>query len=237
MKKKILDMRKILLEIKIGMFIVGALFLIFIAALSIQEVSFMKGSYIIKVDFSFAEGLKSSSPVRFCGVNVGEVKRIEIQKYDLEPTVRVYAKIKREIKIPRNSSLFINSLSLFGEKYLEIIPPEKIDGFMIEGETISGISPVPLFTVMSSFHETMTDLNKFINEADFQDSLKNIVNNVESLTSDLSDILGEVKNKEGNLGRFIYDDSLYQKTEEFIEDIKQNPWKLLHKPKDKKKCK
>jgi len=237
MKKKILEVRKILREIKIGIFILIAVGLVFLAALSIQDVSFMKGSYIIKIDFSFAEGLRSASPVRFCGVNVGEVTKVEIQKYDLDPTVRVYAKIKREIKIPRNSEVFINSLSLFGEKYLEIIPPEKIEGFMIEEETVAGISAVPLFTVMSSFHKTMTDLNKFINEADFQDSLKNIVGNVEGLTGDLYDILEVVKSKEGNLGRFIYDDSIYQKTEEFIEDLKQHPWKLLHKPKEKKKRK
>jgi len=31
----------------------------------------------------------------------------------------------------------------------------------------------------------------------------------------------------------LSDDSLYTKTEEFLEDLKANPWKLLYKPKNK----
>jgi hypothetical protein len=37
------------------------------------------------------------------------------------------------------------------------------------------------------------------------------------------------------VGKLFYDDSLYQETEEFIADIKKNPWKLLYKPKDRRK--
>lgn len=235
MKKSVLNVSKILLEIKIGVFILGAILLIFIAALAIREVSFMKGSYILRVSFTFAEGLKPTSPVRFCGVNVGEIKKVKVVKYNTKPTVCVYAKIQREIKIPVHSQVFINSLSLFGEKYLEIIPPEKIEGFLKENDTIEGVSPVPLFNIMVSFHKTMTDLNNFIKEAELQESLKDIVFNVKGVTSDLHGILGQIKSKEGNLGRFIYDDSLYQITEEFIQDIKVHPWKLLYRPKEKKR--
>ncbi len=230
-----LDVRKLLLEIKIGVFILGAAALVFVAALSIREISFMEGSYIIKVDFNFAEGLKSSSPVRFCGVNVGEVKRVEVIKTAASPTVYVYAKIQRSVQIPSNSRFLINSLSLFGEKYLEIIPPEEVDGYIKENEVVEGISPVPLFNVMASFHKTMQELDAFVNEDEFKESIKEIVLNIKGVTGDLHAILQEIKSQEGNLGRFIYDDSLYQKTEEFIEDIKQNPWKLLYKPK-KRRC-
>jgi hypothetical protein len=44
----------------------------------------------------------------------------------------------------------------------------------------------------------------------------------------------DIRDKKGTVGKLFYDDSLYTKTEEFIEELKQHPWKLLHKPKGAK---
>ena len=79
MRRKVLGIRRYLLEIKVGVFMLGAIVIVFIAAVSIREVSFLGGSYLLKAKFNFTEGLKSSSPVRFCGVDVGEIKRLEVR--------------------------------------------------------------------------------------------------------------------------------------------------------------
>ena len=67
-----------------------------------------------------------------------------------------------------------------------------------------------------------------------KESFANTITNIEKISADVRDLVEDVKNKKGTLGKFFYDDSLYTKTEEFIDDLKQNPWKLLHKPKDAK---
>jgi phospholipid/cholesterol/gamma-HCH transport system substrate-binding protein len=222
----------------------GAIVIVFIAAVSIREVSFLGGSYLLKAKFNFTEGLKSSSPVRFCGVDVGEIKRLEVRgnEENNSPIVYVYIKIAKNVKIPKDSQFFINSLSLFGEKYLEIIPPKKVEGFLNEGAEVQGMPAVPLFEIMSAFHKTMAQVDTFIKDAEMGDSLKNIVlnvkgvtENVERATDDFKIIMHGVKQGEGTLGRFLYDDSVYTKTEELIDELKANPWKLLHKPKKTRK--
>jgi phospholipid/cholesterol/gamma-HCH transport system substrate-binding protein len=233
MKKRGLNIRKHLVEIKVGIFLIGAIFLLFIAAVSIKEVSFLRGSYILKIKFDFAEGLKPASPVRFCGVDVGEIKKVEVKESNRKLLVYVHAKIERGIRIPKGSKFFINSLSLFGEKYLEIIPPQIVSTYLREEEVVEGESGVPLFNIMSSFHKTMVKVDDFIKETKLQESLKDIVLNIKDVSRDFRDILEGIKNKEGTLGMFIYDDALYIEAKEFMEDLKLHPWKLLYKPKEK----
>jgi ABC-type transporter Mla subunit MlaD len=200
-----------------------------------REFTFFKKTQVLIVKFDFAEGLRPSSPVRFCGVDVGEVKDVEVRRKDGEqPVVYVHIKISGDSHIPRNSSFFINGLSLFGEKYLEIMPPINPEGYLQEGDVVEGYSPTPLFYVTNNLHKTMTEVNEFLKDGKIKQSFENTINNVEKISEDVRQLIEDVRNKKGTVGKLFYDDSLYIKTEEFIEDLKENPWKLLHKPRGAK---
>lgn len=229
------NVKKYFAEMKVGAFFIGAIVLLLIALVSMRSFNFLKQKNDYKIKFNFSEGLRSSSPVRFCGVDVGEVKHVEVkQEDDLQPFVYVHVMIDNDARIPKNSYFFINSLSLFGEKYLEIVPPAKPDGYLKAGDMVEGISPTPLFNVLTNFNKTMEEVNEFVRDGKIKTSLLNTVCNIEAVSADIRELVGSVKNKKGTLGRLFYDDSLYTKTEELVDELKANPWKLLHKPKGDK---
>ena len=66
------------LELKVGLFIGIAIFLMFLIVFSIKDVSLMGKGYEINVIFDYVNGVTDDSPVRLAGVNVGEVKSIEL---------------------------------------------------------------------------------------------------------------------------------------------------------------
>jgi phospholipid/cholesterol/gamma-HCH transport system substrate-binding protein len=235
MPKNIWDRRRRLTYVKVGSFFLVAIILAFITITSLREVHVFRGSYRVIVKFTFAEGLRPSSPVRFCGVDVGEVERVIIKRQDGKPLVYVYAKIQNGVDIPKDSYFFVNSLSLFGEKYLEITPPPLVAGYISADTEVEGVSPIPLFNVFATFTKTMKEINEFIKEGEIKTSFENILSNVEDISIEVKGLLEDVKNKEGTIGRLFYDDSLYRTTEEFILELKENPWKLLHKPKEKRR--
>ena len=226
------DKKKSFAYIKLGSFFLIAFGLFFITLLSMRDVNIFKGSYVIIVKFDFSEGLRPSSPIRFCGVDVGEVKKVVIKEEENKPKVYVYAKIEKGVRIPKSSYFFINSLSLFGEKYLEINPPEETIAYINEGDIIEGISPIPLFGLFATFNKTMKEVEQFVREGKITTSFENILLNIEDISLDIKGLVRDMKNKQGTIGRLLYDDSLYQTTEEFITDLKEHPWKLLHKPKE-----
>ena len=231
------DRKKSFAYIKLGSFFLVAFGLFFLTLLSMREVNVFKGSYVITVKFDFSEGLRPSSPIRFCGVDVGEVKKVMIKEEKGKPKVYVHAKIEKGVKIPEGSYFFINSLSLFGEKYLEINPPEESTDYIHEGDTIEGISPIPLFGLFATFNQTMKEIEQFVKEGKIKTSFENILLNIEDISLDIKGLVKDMKNKQGTIGRLLYDDSLYQTTEEFLGDLKEHPWKLLHKPKETRKKK
>ena len=147
----------------------------------------------------------------------------------------MYAKIQNGVNIPEGSYFFINSLSLFGEKYLEIAPPLLATAYIKKGDVIEGVSPIPLFNVVVSFTKTMEGVKEFVKEGKIKTSLENTLLNMEEITLNIKGLVEDVKNKNGTVGRLLYDDSLYRTTEEFLQDLKAHPWKLLHKPKGARK--
>ncbi len=235
MDKNLWETKKRLSYIKIGVFFLAGLSLLFITLISIKDFSLFKPGYKIKVIFDFAEGMKRASPVRFCGVDVGEVQGVAILNSVGGPRIQAEVNIREKIKIPQGSYFFINSLSLFGEKYLEITPPEQFSGYIKEGETVQGVSPIPLFRLFSSFNKTMDELRTFVREGEIKESLGNTVRNFEDISLEVKKIILDVRNEKGVLGKLFYDDSLYRETEEFILDIKKHPWKLLHKPREQRR--
>jgi len=228
------NIRNFLNEIKIGAFTLFALIILFFALLSVRELAFFKGTYVIRAKFDFAEGLRPASPVRFCGVDVGEVKDVEVIEEKDKPLVIVYAKVEKGVRIPMNSYFFVNSLSLFGEKYLEIAPPEKVTEYLGPNALVEGISPIPLFNLFATFNKTMREVNEFVKEGKIKTSFENTLGNLEDISLEMKELVKTLNSGVGTFGKLIYDDTLYKRTEEFIGDLQQHPWKLLYKPKKTK---
>lgn len=205
------------LEFKLGIFVFLGIIILVIFVLSIGDFRSWQAGYIINVDFGFLNGVKLGAPVRFRGVDVGEVRAIEIieSKESKESKVRVSCWIKNSVKIPSDASVWVNTLGLLGEKYIEIMPGNNNTSFLTPYACIRGNDPI-----------AMHELGLLAKE----------------LISDLEAIILRLKNKEGALANLIYEDKLYRKIEIILnnlellsEDIRLHPWKLLYRPKEKKR--
>lgn len=235
MSNRLWEFRKHLIAIRMGLFFLISIFIFTVALFSVRELTFFKPTYLLKVKFNFAEGLRPASPVRFCGVDVGEVSKLEVKTENNRPIVYVYTKIQQGIAIPSTSQFFINSLSLFGEKYLEITPVEPSDTFFKPNDIIEGYSPIPLFHIFMTFDQTLKEVQSFVKDGNIKMSFENTLANLEKTSANLHQLLKHINSRQGTLGRLFYDDSVYRKTEELFDDLKANPWKLLYRPKEQKK--
>ncbi len=197
------------LELKVGIFVFVGLVILVIFILSIGGFKTWSSGYRINFDFNFVNGVKVGAPVRFAGVDVGEVKRVKLEFIPQEnrTNVRLEAWIRKIIKIPTDSTVWVNTLGLLGEKYVEIIPGKNYANCLGVDGSLTGVDPLPI-------HQ--------------------IFNNAESILRNLDDGIAKIRNKEGSLGKFIYDDSVYNQLEALVTDVRKNPWKLFIKAKEKK---
>jgi phospholipid/cholesterol/gamma-HCH transport system substrate-binding protein len=197
------------LEVKVGIFVFVALIIMFIIVFSISDFYVFGKAYRIDVEFSFANGMAESAPVRLAGVDVGTVDKIDVF-YDEEAKktkVILHVRIIKPVKIEKNAVARINTLGLLGEKYLEITPGTATAGFLTDGATLRGDDPILV--------EALTKDMKYL---------------VDSVT----EVVDRLKRGEGTVGKLLVEEKIYHDLEAFVEDIKRNPWKLLHKPKGRR---
>jgi phospholipid/cholesterol/gamma-HCH transport system substrate-binding protein len=192
-------------ELKVGVFILIGVAILFIIVFSIGDINLSKTGYNIKVIFNFASGIGPSAPVRLAGVGVGQVQGIHIihDAKDNKTKAELTAWINDNIKIEEDAVVTINTLGLLGEKYLEIFPGTPGSTAVKPNGTIIGKDPVPM---------------------------EKVTENLASLSESVKAIVDKIKSGEGTIGKLLYDDAIYNNLEEFTADIKKNPWKLLNKP-------
>lgn len=191
-------------ELKVGIFVFIGIVLLFIIVFSIGKIYIFQPGYRIRVLFNFAGGLSDAAPVRLAGVEVGEVDGIDIF-YDQEAArtrVEVRAWIKKNVNIEKDSVVHVNTLGMLGEKYLEIIPGTKEAGFVEANGILIGKDPV----ILDELAEDLKDL-----------------------ADSAGTVMARLERGEGTVGKLLTEDKIYKDLEEFVDDIKRNPWKLFRK--------
>ncbi|MFH1459526.1 MAG: MlaD family protein [Candidatus Omnitrophota bacterium] len=252
-------MKGISIEFKVGFFIVIAVIILSVIVFQIGGINiFSANMYTVFVIFDFVNGVAKDAPVHVAGVAVGDVKDVLIfyDAAERKTQVKLVLYIKNNVKIPKDSVAYINTLGILGEKYIEIVPGEDRENFLGNEDYIIGNNPVQL----EKLTESLVDV---IGDQTVRDSLRESFYNLRITTENLkeaSEILNttveEIKGGKGTIGKFLNDDSIYLKTEamvvnlnqkldktvvdlnaslnDLVGDLKQHPWKLFSKPPKKK---
>jgi phospholipid/cholesterol/gamma-HCH transport system substrate-binding protein len=197
------------LELKVGVFVFGGLMILAMFVFFIGKYETWSAGYRVSFTFNFVNGIKFGAPVRFAGVDVGEVKDIKCMYLPQESKsiVKVNCWIRNDIKIPVDSNVWVNTLGLLGEKYIEVMPGKDYTKVLTDNQEMAGADPIPM--------QEVTELAK-------------------KIATNLDSIILKIKNKEGTIGKLLFDDQIYNDLEAMVQDLRKNPWKLLFKTKEKK---
>ncbi|MEW6076116.1 MAG: MlaD family protein [Candidatus Omnitrophota bacterium] len=196
------------LEMKVGIFVFIGIIILIMFVLFIGDFSTWGTGYRINIVFKFINGVKIGAPVRFSGVDAGEVKTIQLRFVPEEQVTKVTLTclLRKEALLPRDSTVWVNTLGLLGEKYLEIMPGKNYADCLKPGDTIIGNDPVPM-------HEVFELL--------------------EGMAEKIDTGISEVSNGKGTIGKLLYDDTVYNEVEALVKDLRLHPWKLFWKTKEK----
>lgn len=193
-------------ELKVGIFVAIGVVLFFIVVFSIGDISLVKKGYRLRTSFSFIDGVAQSAPVRYAGVDIGYVERIGIYFDENEKKSKVMVTIyvnNPERKIEKDAVCTINTLGLLGEKYIEIYPGTTAAGCTEENGILKAEDPVMMRNVTDAFNK---------------------------LAQSAGDIMNNIKEGKGTVGKLLTSDEIYNDMRDFVADIKAHPWKLLSKP-------
>jgi phospholipid/cholesterol/gamma-HCH transport system substrate-binding protein len=213
-------------EFRVGIFVFIGLMILFMFVMLIGDIRNMLSAYRLDILFNFVNGVKIGAPVRYAGVDIGQVNDLALVGEGQSSKVVVKALIRRSVKIPCDSQVWINTLGILGEKYIEIMPGKSTQSYAA-GVTITGNDPVSMQEFGELAKSVVTKLDNGLTD------FKALAVSLNSLTTGLDDALGRIKRGEGSLGKLLYQDDLYNQLDALVGDVRRNPWKLFWKGKEK----
>ena len=167
------------MESKFKYFIVGSFLLIFVALFIVVILVLYKGfyrveyaTYLIKTTYS-VNGLELGSPVKYKGVTVGKVKKIEIN-WENPSEVLIFVDIDKRLQVDRKVYATLGLQGITGLAYISLeeskkpLSIKKERGYVVipfKPSTFQEISDfIP--TMLTEVHNLTKDLRHFINSID-----------------------------------------------------------------------
>ncbi len=232
------------LEVKVGAFVVLSLVLLVFLIFAIGDLStaFAPG-YRLHVVFDSANGITDGSPVQYAGVEVGKVQAVKffIPPAQTTPKVRLILRLPNDVKVRADDQAAISTFGLLGEKYLEITPGPGQGAILGSDGQLTGKRPVSTEQiiersnqVLTEFQQTLQGINSLVADPEARIYLKEALveardatRHWKALGERLNVAMSYAESGQGSLGRFLFDDDLYNRVAAFVDDLRAHPWKLL----------
>lgn len=227
---------------KLGMFMIIGLLLFIIGIYFIGKNKNMFGStFELKTKFKNVGGLKVGNNVRFSGINIGTVDRIEFLS---DSAVAVHLIIKTEVQkyLKTDAIANIGSDGLMGDKVLTISPGSSSNEIIKDNATITSVKAVEMEDIMKSVKMSVDNaviithelaeftvninnkqgfLSKLTTDAAFANSLTKTLTNLESSTNEFSVFTKKMNSSKGVLSKLVTDEKLGNTVDSTIIDMKE----------------
>ena len=210
---------KVTNEAKTGILVLVCLAALGALILKVGNFKFFQEGYTVKSQLHYSAGVKKHAPVRLSGVDVGEVKDIQII-YGDQTIVELVLWLRDGVKIRLDSKAYVTTLGLMGEKYIEIKAGTSAAEFAKPGDLIPGQDPVRLEELIEMATKVATDIGQMAKD------ISKVANHVDTAIADNKPKLDRIfDNLESTAVNF----------NDFSQNIKYHPWKVLAKGKERSK--
>ena len=177
-------------NLQLGLFVIISTVLLIVAVYLIgQKSDIFSDTFNLKVRFGNVNGLQTGNNIRLSGINVGSVLSVEIQNDSIvEVTMRIREEVRSHIK--QNAIATIGTDGLMGNMLINISPGKGNSPIVNDGDFLLTYSRIKTDDLL----KTLTTTNE----------------NAALLTSDLLEIVQEVRQGKGTISYLLYDTNLRQ---------------------------
>ncbi len=242
-------------NIKLGTFVItGLFFLILMLYLIGKNKNLFGSSFQLKATFENVNGLEAGNNIRYAGINVGTVDRLDfINDTIIEVTMLMNKKVKHIIR--KNAIASIGTDGLVGNKIINIVATEGNALAAEPGDFLKSRKSIDtddmlrtlsktnenIKTITDSLIYTVTEINKsqvlksILNDTQVSRNLKQTIINAKNATSNfntsallLKNMLHDVNEGKGNLGLLIRDTTAMHSIHTAVANIDSAGRKISH---------
>lgn len=189
-------------KVRLGIFLVIGIIL-FLAAIFIigKQKNMFNPVFKLTSTFYNVSGLQVGNNIRFLGINVGTVDKISIIS---DSSVRVDMIIKSEVKpfIKTDSKVSIGSEGIIGDRIIIISQGSNAGPSITKGQELESLEPIETDAIIASLQVT--------------------AGNAEVISNELAELMVNINNGKGTLGRLIQDETIADNLSQTMVNIKKS---------------
>ena len=191
-------------KLRVGLLVLVSLIIFGVGVFFISgEVGIFTSRYTLKTYFSGASGLRGGSQVRVAGVPVGVVESVRISRFPepdkaVEVTMRIPVTYREEIR--QDSEARLATAGLLGEAFVDISRGTAAQPVVPSGGDVKSVEEPDIKRIVQNTND--------------------VIANLRVLSDKLNEITGQIQAGKGTLGRFIYDQALYNRINQTAEDVR-----------------
>jgi phospholipid/cholesterol/gamma-HCH transport system substrate-binding protein len=178
-------------QARIGLLVLAGALLFLVGLFTIANRSFLLSeAFYVRSQFNRVAGLQVGSEVQYQGINVGRVESVQLPAAPggkITVTMAITQKARHLVR--RNTQAQIKSDGLVGNQIVVLVPSAELSDPIESNEAIQGIDPFDLFEIT--------------------DRMLASVQSFETAAVTFDQIMQDVRQGEGTLGKVLYDPSLY----------------------------
>ncbi len=189
-------------KVRLGMFVAGGIVLFVIAIFLIgRQKNLFDPVFRLTTAFYNVSGLQVGNNVRFSGINVGTVERITLIN---DTTVRVDMIVKKSVQqfIKNDAEATIGSEGIVGDRILVITQGSSEAESIKDQEHILSVEPVETDAIITSLAVTAV--------------------NFEMISGELAEIMININQGNGTLGRLIQDSTIAENINKTIINLRKS---------------
>ena len=230
-------------QVKIGLVVSVAIAMMIITIMNMSHgLTLISRQTELHALVDHTHGLKIGGPVRLNGVDVGNVRHIEIAR-DSNAVEIVFA-VQRPVldHLHEDATVNIRPLGLLGDKYLDLSPgsatrPSLQRNHVLHGQAESDVTGLAsgaentldrLNTAIDGLQRILTKVSegqgtagKLFSDATLYDRSQRVMENLENLAEKSIEILSKVERGEGTLGQFVSNQEFYRRANQALNDLSQ----------------
>lgn len=216
-------------DFKVGLFFLAVVIIIAVMSIRVSEdPSYMGPSKTVTFFLDDASGLVVNSAVKTAGISIGVIRSIQLHK----GLARVSIVLPANVPLYKSARIEIRASGILGDRHVELLPGDPDDGLLADGDQILEVDDKgsldalvnEVGKITSAVNNVAVTLQKSIQgEGDRSSSLGRIVNNIENVTADLSEITGSNK---GDLRKIVSRlDSISETIDQFVSSESDDGFK------------
>ncbi len=235
-------------NIRLGFFVLlGTGFLVFALYLIGVKKNLFGSTFHLRAQFHNVNGLMSGNNVRFTGINVGTVERVEIID---DSTVNVVMVIEKKVRlfIKKNSLAMVGTDGLMGNKLININSISDNYPAVEDGDLLKTRSPVgtdEMMRTLSVTNQNVREISDYVKkivqklnspntlwnilmDTVIAENVKQAIVNIKitgertaAITEDISKMINNVKSGKGIAGALLTDTTFSNKLHQSVTNVKQ----------------